>query len=211
MLLSLFAAASVVLAQPVADDWSFTGQPLTVLSAIRQIDCDEGQGSGWMIADNVMVTARHVATATNCKDNLTGAPLKMYKEDPAKDLALVTGRLPRLGEYIKYSCAGYRPGSEYDVYGWSSFGYPETIFRHHRVVATDQFSTEDEKLRDGTSMPGMRKFKGYTVPGMSGSPYMKDGVAYGIVNVGYSGKFFGIPVVMPKAESYELKGSFLCS
>jgi hypothetical protein len=208
---ALVLAAISLSVSPVQKAGSFTGEPLIIISSVRQIDCDEGKGTGWMIRKDILVTANHVAELTNCVDAQTKESLRRYKKDDIQDIALMTGRLPDAGEYMKYSCQGYKPGHEYDVYGWSSIGYPIDILRQNRVVATNKFSKKGETYRDGTEMPVMREFSGYTVPGMSGGPYTKDGIAYGIVTAGHgTNTFFGY-ISHPEVFSTDLKDTFLCA
>lgn len=212
-MLPLLAAASLAITLPIGqplDEWSFTGEPELILSNVRLLQCKEGWGTGWIIAKNVLVTANHVAEAGPCKDYATQAKLITYKKDPRHDLALMTGALPDYGEYIRYSCAGFRAGQEYEVYGWSSYGYRDRILRKNRVVATDSFTKPEDKYRDGSSMPSLRRMKGHTVPGMSGGPYTRTGVTYGIVTAGMGWRSpFGY-LVRPEVFATDLKDTILC-
>lgn len=209
-ILAALIALTPASSAPQQTEWSFTGEPTLILSAVREIECDEGGGTGWMITGDILVTAAHVSELTNCKDQLTQQPLKEYKRDLNEDLALMTGKLPRIGEYIKYSCAGYTAGLDYEVYGWSSLGYSQPILRQNVVSATASFSDKDDKYRDGTPMPIMRIFNGYTVPGMSGGPYTRNGVAYGIVSAGVGMMTLVGYAVTPTILSTDLKDTILC-
>jgi hypothetical protein len=175
--------------------------PTMNLTAVRHLICDEGTGSGFMIGDRILATAKHVAVLHNCKDSVTGIPFVTYKTDDAHDFALMTGAFPRI-PYIKYSCKGYTPGSNYSAYGHSSHGQMFYLFRQETVNASDEFTPED-MIVDDVLMPGMRVLHGFPVPGMSGGPVAnpETGEAVGIVNAGNGkGAFF----------SYEIKDTFLC-
>lgn len=211
MSLALLVSASL-LSSPFSayGEPSSTGNP-TNLSAIRVLHCGGGQGTGWMIADNIIVTANHVSSVGGCSDVATGAPLKVYAVDEKKDMSLLTGNLPKYGQYIKYSCNGYTVGEKYDIFGWSTVGYPEIIFRQQTLTATAEM-TDDRFKIDGLPSVGMRVMNGYGAPGLSGAPYIKDGVAYGLHNAGYRGFNFLMGTMLWKpAFSFELKDSILCN
>lgn len=215
MLASLLAAAALFLAPVLGDTdntrWSKTGEPNLVLSNYRLLNCNEGAGSGWIIAKDILVTAKHVASLTGCRDSITGSLLTTYKNDPVQDLSLMTGTLPDYGIYQKYSCEGFHPGSEYDVYGWSRLGFNQPVFRMHRVRATNKFTPKGDFYGDGDNTPSMRIFSGYTVPGMSGTAYTKDDVAYGIVTAGYSWNSWLGYLVYPEVYATDLKDTILCN
>jgi hypothetical protein len=215
ILASLLAAAALFLAPPSGKPvdttkWSHDGKPQMVLSNFRLINCLEGSGSGWMIGKDILVTAKHVASGSNCTDAATGNRLTTYKNDPKQDISLMTGILPDYGTYIKYSCDGFRPGQEYEVYGWSRLGFDQPVFRMHRVWATDKFTKAGDFYDEGDDTPSMRIFDGYTVPGMSGTAYTRDDVAYGIVTAGYGMNTYLGYLVYPEVYATDLKDTILC-
>lgn len=214
-LLSVLVASSISTTPVmIPDTISFGPAPTVNLSAIRLIWCESPKGptfgTGWMVNQNILVTAKHVVNEKECKDIKTGNSLTKVREDSEHDLVLMTGEFPTLTNYIRYSCDGYKKDEEYSAYGYSDVGEDRgIIFRMDNLIATDEL-TGDNFIVEGTKMPGMRLLRGYTVPGMSGGPYMKDGVTYGITNVvevGYS--ILGI-VYKNYAYSYELKDTILC-
>jgi hypothetical protein len=204
VMLSVLVAASLAL----ASYGSYLPEPTVNLSAIRTISCDEGYGTGFMIADNVVATANHVAELTNCVDGATDVPLRRYVIDEAHDFALMGGQLPDM-PYIKVSCSGYTTGAPYDLFGYSAFRRPFPIFQYMRLEATDRFTDDDFFVGpERTPMPGMRYLSGFSVAGLSGSPITHGGYAVGILNVGFSTNL-GY-TIMPKAASYQLKDTILC-
>jgi hypothetical protein len=196
LLLSLLALLSNI--NPLAQEVS--RPPTLNLSAVRPLICDEGTGSGFMIGDNILATANHVAVLHNCRDVVTGTKFTTYKTDAAHDFALMTGEFPKI-PYVKYSCDGYKNKRDYSAYGHSAHGQPYYIFRQEIVRATKHFTPAD-MIVDDMPMPGMRVLYGFPVPGMSGGPVTDQyGTAFGIVNAGDGkGNFF----------SYELKDTILC-
>jgi hypothetical protein len=194
------------------------GDPTINLSAIREVECFKangkptGYGSGFIIAEDTLVTALHVVSGDVCKDVATNKTLIVYAKDPKHDLVLMTGDLPKKFPYIKYSCAGYTPNVLYAAYGYSghSYGYEHEnrIFRKYALRATSTVTDATFKVGNNPS-PGMRQMQGRSAPGMSGSPIMDEtGIAYGINNAGIN--FFNLFVSGP-TWSYELKDTILCN
>lgn len=209
--MSLFLAAAVALSIPSAtfDQVAnpFIEAPPTVnLSSVRRIVCDNGSGSGFLIADGVLATALHVAENPGCKDAETGIRLKTYKTDTAHDLALMTGaKLPTYMPYVKYSCERFVDGLPYMSYGISSakgwiMEYPQPIMRVNTLYATKNYTDKSFEV-DGHPSPGMRIFKDAIEFGMSGGPVVGiDGVARGLNNAGNS----------KRTVIYEFADTILC-
>lgn len=176
--------------------------PTVNLSAIRQIKCDEGAGTGFVVGNDILVTALHVANATNCKDAGTGKPLKTYHTEKDKDFALMAGDYPDYGPYIKVSCRGYTKGQKY--YG---FGY-RNMFRMDVLTATGRY-TPPGTIISGTDMSGMQILKGGIIQGQSGGPMIEreTGEAVGFINANRwddsTGKIY-------ESYSYEFKHTKLC-
>jgi hypothetical protein len=175
--------------------------PTVNLSAVRPITCDEGSGTGFVIDYNKLVTALHVADDTNCVDAETGVTLTTYHKDEKHDLAIMEGKYPVGGPYIKYSCEPYRTGRRY-----VSLGYRH-MFRMDTLTASPGY-TGPGYLVGGKPYPGMRLLLGGIVFGMSGGPIVdpETGYAHGLNNVASwnnEGKIV-------KAYSYEFKDTALC-
>jgi S1-C subfamily serine protease len=181
-------------------------EPTFNLSAVRLIDCEEGSGSGFLIDDDILVTAKHVADLTNCVDVSTKTSLTTYKTGPDQDIAVMTGKLPDM-PYFKYDCSRYQKGQMYSAYGISDFFQRDYIFRSVSMKGTGEYT--DVKFRDGSVMTNMPRLWGFAVPGMSGGPIVNinTGNVVGIVNAGMR-NLFGIPT--GEVFSYELASSFLC-
>jgi hypothetical protein len=177
------------------------------LSAMRSITCKEGYGSGFMIDEDTLSTAGHVASMTKCYDDATGEPLQTTHMDSKHDFAIMKGNLPSIPP-LKIDCGGYKKGHTYYAYGHSMYGQFYRIFRQNTMKATGEYTNKTYALRDGTKMPGMAHLKGNTVPGMSGG-YIghNNGYAVGMVNVGYHDRF---GYVTGDAYSYEFKNTILC-
>lgn len=178
--------------------------PTFNVSAVRLIECDKWAGSGFLIDDNILVTALHVATGTKCVDAATGKPLKTYYKDPARDFALMSGDLPDM-PYIKISCQRYVANQHYTAYGISSYFSDSELIRSVKATATGEHKNVD--YRDGGGAKGIAYLVANTVPGMSGGPYVDDdGYAHGMVNAGST--ILGIPTGV--SYSYEFTDTILC-
>lgn len=182
-------------------------EPTVNLSAVRMIICDEGQGSGFLINDNVIATAAHVSNGTNCYDKETLMPLKEATVDKEHDFALMTGNLPDMPP-IKYSCEGYKAG-KVDAYGYSDFNRANMLFRQVTLTVGGK---EDVHLDTGEILKGPRRLSdGYIVFGMSGGPHIQNGYAVGLTNSGnYLESIFGVRYMLPKSSGFELKDTVLC-
>ena len=159
--------------------------PTVDISAVRYLDCGNWVGSGFMIADGVLVTAYHVAKGDQCTDTETGGKLMVYKTDPKHDLALLTGpTLPTDIPYIKVSCSRFVTGQPYLSYGTTFYDQPRPISRMNVIVATDSYSRDQDTI-DGVPSPGLRVFDKAIAPGMSGGPVVDlQGMAHGLNNAG---------------------------
>lgn len=219
MRMSLILAAAFVLASPMPanppalSDWG--KDPTVNLSAIRHISCDNPDptkrgwtGSGAMIADSILMTAKHVAEGKNCKDTKTGKKASMYYSDETTDFALMHINIKGIPP-VKYSCARLVTGNTYQAYGYSRYMQKETIFRQSNMLAYPGYSGPYFQI-DGVTLPYMRKYYGPMVPGMSGGPVIDPltGVARGINNAGL---FLFNMFVTGKSYSTELADTVLCN
>lgn len=180
------------------------------LSTVRLIGCTGTAGTGFLIGQDILVTAAHVAEAKNCSDVATGKPLTTYHVDEENDFALMTGDLPFM-PFARVSCEGYKKGHTYMSYGISSHFAPIQLFRASAQVATGIYTDKDFIVRgsDGAkAVPGMMFLLGNIVPGESGGPIVDDNAGVvGINNVSF-GNFLGQPA--GKTYSFELKNTILC-
>lgn len=205
-MLSLLVASLVTITPVSPPTYQYAPAPTVNLSAVRLIVCKEGSGSGFLIGDNIVATAAHVASGTNCVDAATNEPLKTYNTDPVADFALMTGDLPDM-RYIKVSCGGYKPG-KVSAYGISSFHIAYEEFRQVDLDVGDLQNVEDD---EGHTALNMRKvFGGYIVPGMSGGPHIQEGYAVGITNLGEYQEVLGLMFPEPMGYGRELKDTILC-
>lgn len=204
-MLSLLAAITLA-AYPTPTDDPYINMirpPAMDISAVRQIACDGWTGSGFLIGNKIMATANHVMDGgENCIDVASGSPIHAYKTDKAHDLALVTGpELPTDIPYVKISCAPFKTGDKYIVYGITGYGQRRTIVRNNVLTATKNYTDPGFKFDDGTPIVGARVFLGYEAPGMSGGPIADvDGYAHAVVTGG-NGTF---------SFHFEFTGGMLC-
>jgi hypothetical protein len=202
LLAALFLASPM---PPVPKEAIARTFPTVNLSAIRMIACEGYTGSGYLIGDDILATDLHVADGEGCYDVASLQPLTMYKKDPKKDFALMTGKLPNM-PYIKYSCERYKKGQTYTAYGISGYLTGSYIFRAVTVKSTGKY--ESFAWEDGGNSSRISVYQGVTVPGMSGGPIVDErGYAHGNV-VGGQKDRWGIP--NGKGYSYELADTFLC-
>lgn len=189
----------------------FMPEPTVSLNAIRMISCDEGSGTGFIIGDNILATALHVASLSHCTDAATKVKLITYVKDDASDFALMTGNLPDVLP-IRYSCVGYKDGMAYSSYGLSPWRSTYPVFGQYQLIASSDYTDDSFIVRGEDSnkaMPGMRHLVGYIIPGNSGGPVIDNsGYAVGINNVSARG-LFGMSIVKD-GYSYELKNTPLC-
>lgn len=175
------------------------------LSAVRFIDCKDWTGTGFLVADGILVTALHVGNGEDCRDGQTGEPLSLYKKDEANDLAFMTGNLPTNIPYIKMSCEPYKKNEKYFAYGITGYGVSRPILRMNSLTYTGRYTDKDFYIRgmhgEATTSPGMALFDGFVAPGMSGGPVVDSlGYAHSLVNASNNKRF----------ESYEFSRSILC-
>lgn len=174
----------------------------TNLEAVRSIQCDEGRGSGFLIGDNILVTAAHVADGTNCKDGETGNPLITYFKQGTRDFALMTGILPDV-PYLKYDCKPYNTELNYIGYGFSSYQLPSYGFHQEPVKFVGTYT-------EALGREHMAVLHSWNRPGHSGGPIMQAGtnVVTGMVNAGKIHLITGN--ILGTTYSVELKSTILC-
>lgn len=176
--------------------------------AVREMLCEEHSGSGFIIADGIVATALHVAEGTACKDTVSGELYTTYATDPEHDFALMSGETHGVTP-MKYACTGYIAGLHYMSYGITDFGDKESYYRsvpaEAKRIVDIKVENEDGSIED---FRGIWRMWGFLLPGMSGGPVTKAGVAYGINNTGVS-DIFGNP--MGPMGSYALKDTILCN
>lgn len=202
-------AATLLLQSPVVHQLpDFGATPTVDLSAIRLISCDKWTGTGFLIADNIMATAAHVAKGTHCEDQKTHKPAVTYYSDDKTDFALMSVGLKGI-PYIKYNCSRFKTGQHYASYGYSSYLQNYMIFRQSDIVAMSDYTDENFNV-EGVVHPHMRHVFGASVPGHSGGPVIDSitGYAIGMNNAGYM-NIFGLA----NGENYstELADTILCN
>ncbi len=207
--MSIVAAFLMLSASGMQEVPYFTPDTFNV-SVVRHISCSLGSGSGFIVDDDVIATALHVADLGGCKDTATGQVLTTYVRDEVNDFALMSGVLPNM-PYARVSCKGYEQGKQYMSYGYSSFRAAEPLLRAAIHNALGDYTDDSFEVREGmktVKMPGLAHLEGYIVPGTSGGPIATlDGKVTGINNVGYQTPW-GTP--LGQTYSYELKNTVLC-
>jgi hypothetical protein len=189
IVMSLSAAFLLAMSSYPASEYplvvAYSPVPEINLSTVRLIDCDEGYGSGSLIADDTIVTAAHVAEMTNCRDLQSGAQLTTYAVDAPHDLAMMTGKLPDM-PYMRYSCIGFKVGQKYLVTGFSAHGALGMLFRQYEVLASPHLMGTTWKL-GGEEYPNLRIMIGFSVPGTSGGAVIdkETNLQVGILNGGW--------------------------
>lgn len=212
-LLTAAVAASMVFPlnslSPVLPDYGAT--PTINLSAIRLIRCGGGAGTGFLIADNTLVTALHVVENRACVDHRSGKPLYVYHVDRDHDLVLAKVELKDF-PYIRYDCERFITGNNYSSYGYSGYLQNYNIFRQSNLKAYSDYSGPGFKVNTKQGLrdfPKMRHLFGPMVYGHSGGPVIDPvtGMAKGINNAGLT-TFLGL--MTGHAYSTELADTILC-
>ena len=178
----------------------------SVQETVRHVKCGPGNGSAFVVGDDIVATANHVAIhvvkeENNCVDAATGNKFRVYFQDPDNDFALMTVDLPDV-EPVKYSCGHYEAGKSYTAYGYSSYQLPSLQFPAEPHVATGKMA----KIFNWD----VAELKGYARPGQSGGMFVDDktGRAIGMVNAGTLHIITG--AVMGTAYSVPLRNTVLC-
>lgn len=175
-------------------------EPTINLSAVRQLRCKGGSGTGFVIGKDVIATALHVADNGDCRDAETGTPVLTYHEDKVNDFALVTG--PGFdGPYIKYDCGIFEKGKTY-----LSVGY-RGMLRLDLLKSTGYY-TDVSYVVGGKPMAGMAQLRGGIVPGMSGGMVF-DALTGKIKGINNVGEWNGAGTMI-NSYSYELRNTILC-
>lgn len=157
----------------------------TETGAILAIVCNEGFGTGFVVADNTVATALHVASLHNCRIGQNGRRIKLYVADTKHDFALMTTDTTGMA-HIPYSCVRYNNKQHYFAFG---FGDGRPMLQ--RLTGT--------KHRED----GMRMLLGTLISGQSGGPVVDGkGVVHGINNA--SNYYWGL------SWSAELADTPLC-
>jgi len=183
--------------------------PTLAENPIRLIECNEGQGSGFVVGKDIIATAAHVAESTGCYDVGSHRFVRPYYVDHQHDFALLTADISDTVVPIKYNCKRYKTNREYTSYGWTSYDTTKLTEHMRSAVAKKNYSTSDMvvSMPWGTvSLPGARHLDGGALPGMSGGPVMRNGIAYGLNNYG------NMTIFGPTGENYsfELADTILC-
>lgn len=175
------------------------------LSAIRSIECaDYSYGTGFVVADGVVVTARHVTVdsdqkPTQCKDAVTGVPLVTYLRDEEHDLALMKPAGPLFVYYpLKYDCQPYKIGTV------AFYGHRPESFRQNFANYLGKHT--NVTFKGYPSILKVAILDGDAAAGMSGGPGIQDGYVRGIVT-GKEWDNEGNPL---KVFSTELSNTALC-
>jgi len=200
-------AASLLMSspQPILPD--FGAKPTVDLSAIRNIECAGGvYGTGFLIADNIMATALHIASLKGCYDKGTQTPLVTYHTEPKQDFALMHTSISGI-PVLHYDCSRYVTGHNYSSYGYSEYLQYYRIFRQSNMVAYADYTGPGFKV-SGHELPHMRHLYGPMVYGHSGGPIL-DTVTGNVVGMNNSGDtMFGL--ITGHAYSTELADTVLC-
>lgn len=170
-------------------------QPATFVQSayIEKIDCEEGSGTGFKLADGRWVTARHVSKLTNCL--VDGLPILVTYSDDWGDIStFVVPGDKRKGGY-QVDCDGFLDRHWYSAQGHAE-GLPVITAVNIMYAELAQWAGKDR----GWSVLVYNR----VIPGQSGGPILDSlsGKVVGVVNA------FGI--FFPISFSRELKRTVVC-
>lgn len=174
-LLPILASLLLTGSTPVTADTMPDTPSKAETRAIMLIDCEEGFGTGFVVADRVIATALHVASMHDCRIGPGGRLLRTYVTDPDHDFALMTADTTGMA-HMRYSCIRYRNKEHY-----YSFGFGDGKPMLQRMIASNGH------------VDGMRELLGTIISGQSGGPIVDiEGKAHGINNASNYGWGFSL-------------------
>lgn len=175
---------------------------------IIESTCDEGaEGSGFLVAANLVVTAAHLVTGEtdlSVIDSVTGAATEgqVVGVDEGTDVALVRIQTPSTGHLFVFAGAQPQVGSRLAAIGYPLNG-PESI-TEGSVSALGR----DITLQSGQSLFGLIQTDTPINPGNSGGPIIGlDGTVAGIADAG-TVNVQGINYAVPATQAAPLVGAW---
>lgn len=160
--------------------------PAVSVGPVERVDCAHSRGSAFRIGPKLLLSVKHVMSASACKIGGTAA----RSWSAGYDFSIVEEDGP--GPYLKVDCGGYVAGHTYVAIG---FARGLNDITPVEVIATGQ------KQGDLSILWGIFTF----IPGMSGGPVIDPdtGKVVGTVNTYDAEKGF--------SGSIELRGTPVCS